>query len=282
VPTNRVGFTYQQQALQCVAKATTCEKAGACFPLETMNPNDPRCWQPEGGTVEAGVCPDAGDGGDSGDAGDAGCTIEAGPTEILDKCADDGGTVLKCQGTVKYALHCNTGYYAPGSSCVADVDDTRWCALGTDCNVFTSCLGLTLDYCGGPASFVHESVNCTYAGRSCGEDLDSGKVECLAGDSIKSCNVAGADCHGDIVAVCDGITLSEFDCASLQGTCSKQQGVARCVRSTDSCTPFDQSMNTCAGNVISLCVGGQATSFDCSLIGMTCKPGAGAQSGHCG
>jgi hypothetical protein len=113
-------------------------------------------------------------------------------------------------------------------------------------------------------------------------DPDSGATDCLAGDSIKPCNSAGADCRGDIVAVCDGTDESEFDCAAFQGTCSKQQGAARCVRSGDSCSPFDQNINVCTGASIAVCVGGQASNLDCSQIGMSCKPGVGAQSGHCG
>ena len=66
LPPNRVGIPIQSSIFQCIANATTCSAAAACVPIENFLPGDPRC-------ADAG-------------AGDAG----------KEKCADDGGTVLRC------------------------------------------------------------------------------------------------------------------------------------------------------------------------------------------
>ncbi len=249
VPSNRVGIAIQAGVFKCIAAATTCQAAGECLPIENFAPGDPRC-------AEAG-------------AGDA----------SPEKCADDGGTVLRCAD--QYALHCGSAYYAPGSHCLQGKDKSHWCALNTNCTTASSCVGSLLDYCGSPSN-LHEGINCAASGYACGIDPEAGSPDCLTATRVETCLAVGTDCAAESVAVCDGYEVSKFDCSALGGTCSKKGGPARCVRTSDACTPLDGTMNACAGNKISLCVGGTSTSFDCATIGATCKPGAGALSGHCG
>jgi hypothetical protein len=99
---------------------------------------------------------------------------------------------------------------------------------------------------------------------------------------LKPCTAQGTDCAGDIVTVCDGFNLSEYNCAALGGTCSKTGGSARCKRPADGCTPFDPGLNKCTGTQISLCIGGKPATFDCASVSKQCVAGAGAQSSHCG
>jgi hypothetical protein len=111
---------------------------------------------------------------------------------------------------------------------------------------------------------------------------DSGVTSCYTGNMNEPCTSPGTTCSGMVLQVCDGTTLSNFDCAALGDTCSAQGGPAICVHSGDTCTPFDTGENQCNGSSISLCIGGQPATFDCASIGMTCVPASGATSGHCG
>jgi hypothetical protein len=151
------------------------------------------------------------------------------------------------------------------------------------CSVSASCIGTLFDYC-AQTSNLHESVNCAYDGYTCGlaTNDDSGVPGCNTGAVYKTCSSAGSTCTGDVVSVCDGYQVSEFDCAALGGTCSAKAGPALCVRSDDACSPFDPGIDTCSGTTLSLCIGGQKQALDCATLGMSCVPSAGAASGHCG
>ena len=249
IPPDRVGFAVQAQTFACMVQGGTCAGAGTCLSLENIAPGDPRC-------------------------------ADAGP-DAAEHCGDDGGTVYRCAD--QYLLHCGSAYYAPGSECMTGSDGTHWCALGQNCNLNSSCIGALLDYCSQGGN-LHESVNCAYDGYTCdvASNDDSGLPNCNTGTLEKLCASAGTSCSGTTVEVCDGEELSEFDCAALGQTCSSKAGPALCVGSSDECSPFDTSVNECTGTSISLCVGGKKESFDCSSLGLSCIPGAGAASGHCG
>lgn len=249
LPSDRLGISLQQQTFQCMASASSCTQAGECVSYETLAPGDPRC------AADAGV----GDGGP--------------------RCTDDGGTILGCSGL--YALHCNSPYYAAGTSCLLGADGTLGCALGTNCTVNASCIGSSLfDEC-GTGNNLHFQLNCPYAGYDCNTTQDGGLIGCLTGNQSLDCTALGTQCVGDVVQVCDGVNWSAFDCAALGGTCSSTGGSAICVSSGDQCTPFDPSINQCSGTNISLCVGGKKQTFDCASVGLTCLPGT-AVSAHCG
>ena len=250
LPQSHVGISLQAAQLGCAAKASTCVAAGACLSVEKLTLDDPRC-----------------------PIKDAGRDVGA-----LQRCDTNGTSVIRCN--VPDILHCNSGYYAPGSTCLQASDGRSFCATDKNC-VSTSCIGNVLEYCGGG---LHESINCAASGYTCGLDttVDGGYTDCLTGDRIKACPQAGTDCDGTVVAVCDGFNRSEFDCKALGGTCSKIGATARCTRPNDECTPFDANVNGCSGATITLCVGGKRTDFDCATVGMSCLPGNAQQSGRCG
>jgi len=243
----RVGFALQQQVFQCLTTQTTCQGAGSCLSLEDIDSTDPRC---------AGVNLDA--------SVDGGGQI----------CGDDGGSVFKCN--FLYILHCNAAYYERGSHCLWGSENAYWCAIDTACPAGT-CQSSLLDYCAGDN--LHEGVNCPVAGYTCGIDPEAGYANCLTGTSSIGCNSAGATiCNGDKVQVCDGVNAAQFDCTSFcgGGKCDTTNGPARCVRPSDTCTPFDPAENQCSGTTLSICVGGHQTSVDCAAVGLQCI------SGHCG
>ncbi len=248
LPSTHVGIALQAAELACAAQATTCEKAGACLSQEKLALDDPRCP-----VKDAGNNPGS-----------------------LETC-DPNGDVIRCD--VPDILHCSSGFYAPQSKCMQGDDGRSWCALDRNC-VSASCIGNLLDYC---ANSLHESVNCAAVGFTCGLDsTPGGYTDCLTGDRVKECTQTGTACDGTVIAVCDGFHRSEFDCQALGGTCSKTGSNAHCARPNDECTPFDTTVNTCAGSTISLCVGGKKASLDCAATGLQCLPGSGAQSGRCG
>jgi hypothetical protein len=250
IPTDRVGFAVQSQTFSCMAQGATCAAAGTCLSIENLNTGDPRCATVDSGTGGFGVC------------------------------GDDGGTVFHCESG--YLLHCGSAFYAPGAMCLVGDDQHRWCAVGTNCTELAQCTGSLLSYC-GEGDNLTQSVNCSYDGYTCdvASNDDSGSPGCNTGTLEKFCSSAGTSCSGAVVEVCDGADISEFDCATLGGTCSVKGGPALCVRSDDQCSPFDADVNVCTGSQIALCVGGRKESFDCASLGMGCIPG-GAESGHCG
>jgi hypothetical protein len=194
---------------------------------------------------------------------------------------DDGGAVVRCDPQFLHdVLHCSSGYYAPGSRCLAGNDGTKACASGTDCPG-TLCNGALLQFCG--ANGTHQAENCNIEGLNCGVDVteDSGIPTCLTTDRVKGCTAQGTDCDGNAVSVCDGFTRSEYDCEALGGTCTKAAGTARCRRDNDTCVPEEPSINLCTGTKIELCIGGKHTPFDCASVSMKCVPGGGGLSGHC-
>jgi hypothetical protein len=256
IPPDRVGMTLQSQALACMAAATTCVGAGACVWDENIAPNDPRC-------ADASA-PDGGD-----------------------RCGDDGGTVYACAAGL--LVHCDSAYFAPGTHCLPGADGFHYCALDTNCTVLDSCINTLNDFCGVPSN-LHFGLNCAYAGYTCGLAVndDSGLNGCFTGNMDLQCNSPGTSCAATdsgpptVLQVCDGLDLSNFNCAALGVTCSTNGGAAICTHPGDTCTPSDNGENKCNGSSISLCVGGHPATFDCASIGMSCVPASGSTSGHCG
>jgi hypothetical protein len=190
-------------------------------------------------------------------------------------CLDDGGTAVNC--TTGYAEYCANGGYTPGGVCNKGTDGLTVCSLGgldAGCPPDISCIGTFEDFCGTDG--LHIRYNCATFGDPC--------VYAEAGAQCgEACGTVGAlVCDGNVVKSCDGIEQSPFDCADMGGTCSSKQNAIYCARPTDGCTPLDSDVNVCSGTTLSLCVGGQKTSFDCSSIAKQCVPGIVPETLHCG
>jgi hypothetical protein len=243
IPGTRQGFTLQQAVLQCMAQATSCDAAGACSVYENVAPSDPRCTNP--------------------------------PNDSGSSCLDDGSTAVNC--STGYAEHCANGGYTPGGTCNLGSDGLTVCSLGgieAGCPANLSCIGTFEDFCG--LDGLHIRYNCLTFGDPC--------VYAEAGAQCgEACTSVGAlVCDGNIVKSCDGTEQSPFNCADMGGTCSSKQNAIYCARPADTCTPLDPDVNVCSGSSLSLCVGGQKTSFDCSSISKQCLPGLVPQTPHCG
>jgi hypothetical protein len=243
LPKDRNGHDVTAAMLLCIAKSTSCNQAGSCVWDEVLSTGDPRC---------AGK-----------DAGAFGT------------CGDDGGSVYFC-GPNPSIVHCQTTYFASGSTCLYDDAGAPWC--NTLPCTGQQCIGDLLSYCA--VDGLQYSQNCGLGGFTCGLDAKEGFDDCLTNGAHKKCTTLGISCSGSSVEICDSVAASDFDCAAYGGTCD-QTGFPRCTRPNESCTPLDGDIDVCAGNSIALCVNGQKTSFDCSSIGKTCAPASGGQSGHC-
>jgi hypothetical protein len=191
------------------------------------------------------------------------------------QCLGDGSVGVNC--TTGYVEYCQNGQYTPGGACYVGTDGLTACAQGpldASCPGTLSCIGNFEDFCG--TDNLHIRYNCQTFGDPC-VYADAG-AQCG-----EACSVVGSlVCDGNVAKSCDGTEESPFDCTDLGGTCSSKSNAIYCARPTDSCTPLDSDVNVCSGTMISLCVGGTKTSFDCSTIGKQCVQGVVPQTPHCG
>jgi hypothetical protein len=249
IPQDRPGIALQAQWLQCAAKATTCQQAGSCMWWEIIDPKDSRC---------AGN--DAGQGG---------------------SCNEDGGAAYYCASGV--IAHCTHPAYPPGATCLVGTNNDHRCATDKPpCTKADTCMGSFQRYCA--SSGVYEGYDCAILGYTCGLDPMSGYIQCLSDGVYKTCNAPAVTCDqsGNWVNVCDSTQIGTFKCSSLGGTCDPSGATPRCKLPGEKCNPYDKAFDQCTGNSISLCVGGQPTTFDCAKVGLTCKPASGPTSAHCG
>jgi len=248
VDPNRVGLAQQQAILQAIAgpaDAATCAAAYAASPVKP---------------VEAGAsCP-------------------------ADSCV--GGALQVCSSAGDFSVPCAAPLYAQTGTCVMLATSTAICATSKACTPPGSCSGDSTYVDCYKDGLSYTAYDCTLSGRHC---VNAGAPDCVSpGKLAPPCPARGVDdrCDGTSVLHCAGGVLAEteFDCAATQRTCSTASGVARCVGTGDTCSPFDTNgdVNTCSGSTISLCVSGQKTSLDCSKIGLSCVPASGTQTAHCG
>lgn len=250
IPPDRPGLAAQAKWLKCAADATTCIEAGSCMWWEYIGPGDARCQ----GTP---------DGGSNG------------------ICAEDAGAAYYCKDGI--IAHCTNSGYAIGSSCMVGMDGSRRCSLAKTCTMPDACMGTYEAYCGA-GSNLYQGIDCAITGYTCGLDPMSGFISCLTDGQLKTCSAAAVTCDGSgtMVTVCDGSQINEFRCASLGGTCDTTGGAPRCKLPNESCSPYDSDRDKCAGDTITLCVGGQKLTYDCTKAGLACKPASGSVSAHCG
>jgi hypothetical protein len=243
LPKDRNGHDATAPILQCIAKATSCNAAGACLWQEVIDVGDPRCAGKDAGK--------------------------------LGSCGDDGGSLYFCNANPGI-LHCGNSYFQAGSTCLYDDAGAPWCNT-LPCSG-QQCLGDMLGYCGTDG--LQYSQNCGMGGFTCGLDSKSGNDDCLTNGAKKACTSLAINCSGSTVEICDGLYLSDYDCSAYGGTCD-QTGFPRCKRPNESCTPLDGDVDVCAANDLTICVNGQKSTFDCSTLGKTCAAASGGQSGHC-
>jgi hypothetical protein len=253
LPPTRVGVALQTATLACVAAARSCAEAGRCVPYESIADEDPRCAHaslPDGGWQN--------------------------------RC-DGNGTVVNC--AYDQVLHCEHSFFGPGARCIVGDDGVGACGLDKNCATGPSdCLGTLYEFCNG--GNVRQTWECPLAGYVCGPDetVDGGGSSvCTQSGHVKACTTVGARCIGDVVSVCDGDNYSEYDCKALGAKCEASEGVPRCRRADDECTPLDVGIDACASDgteAIALCVSGKRATFDCASIGLRCVASPGAR-GSC-
>jgi hypothetical protein len=242
----RLGLSEQQGILHAIAASSSCATAYASTPAQPVD-TDAKC--------------------------------------LLDSCS--GSALQTCTHAGSFLLTCDAPLFdQPGACVVPGAAQAALCVTRGACQPGGSCSSSTtyVDCYKDGASFT--AFDCTLSGRQCVSAPD-----CVApGRPTAPCPERGTDdrCDDAWVLHCAGgfLAQTEFDCSATHRTCSQASGAARCVGTGDACTPFDTNgdVNACGdgGSTISLCIGGQKTSFDCSKIGLSCVPGSPTQTAHCG
>jgi hypothetical protein len=203
---------------------------------------------------------------------------------VGDQCTASG-MLVDC--TTELAERCRSPYYGAGSECQLGLAGAGRCALAPcvpESSPPPRCTSGVYVRC-DPAANLRVAKDCNTVGLTCPEGAEGADAQCATEDGVFPCDEPGrAVCapDGSRARVCDGALASEFDCAAMGGSCSVEAAGARCIRSTDSCTPMSTNVDTCQGDAISLCVGGARLNFDCGAVGLSCKPPSGGKTGHCG
>jgi hypothetical protein len=252
LPSDRAGVAKAQKSLQCAAQATSCSAAAACMWFEAISATDPRCVGYTGGS--------------------------------FGQCSPNLAATYECP--YYFIAHCDNPFNYSGSSCLKGNTGYYFCAVSSgqcsasDAGTSAACSGSYNTDC--QDGFL-VGFDCEVQGMTCGQDPLTKQYGCLSNGHYKSCAQAGTfSCSGDSVDVCDGITTSEINCGTLGATCDATNPVPRCALPNETCSPYDTSANVCTGDVISLCINGQPSSFDCSSAGMHCQPPSGKTTAHCG
>jgi hypothetical protein len=249
LPATRFGLGAQAAMLACIAQANACKDAFECVYVEPLRDDDPRC---------NGV--------------------------VGDQCLT-GGILLDC--TTEIAQKCRTPSYGPGSECELGPFGAGRCALSIceqDSSPPPRCTSSVYVRC-DPATNLRVAQDCNTVGLTCPEGAEGADAQCATADGVFPCDEPGQTLcapDGTRARVCDGALASEFDCTAMDGSCHEEKSGARCVRPTDTCSPDTVGIDVCQGSTISLCVGGQALTFDCADVGLSCIPPSGQEHGHCG
>lgn len=259
LPPTRVGVLAAQKALGCAAQATSCANAAACMWFEFVTAGDPRCVGYTGG--------------------------------MFGSCSSNLTSTYQCATPAPnpftgFIEHCDNSFNYTGSSCLKGAQGFYFCAVSSlqcssaDASVPSACSGSYYTTC---QDGLFTGIDCNAQGMTCGVDPNTHVSQCLAdGKHIGCSSPLTVSCAGTDVRVCDGLEASTFQCDQLGGTCDASGALARCALPGESCTPYDAAENVCTGDVISLCVNGSATSFDCTSIALHCVPGSGGETAHCG
>jgi hypothetical protein len=243
LPKNRVGVASTAKFLTCAADATSCGGASGCMWYEVLDNADPRCA--DGGSPNG-------------------------------NCAEDGGALYFCSSSPAVE-HCTNAYFPGGFSCIKGADNFNYCAAPTCAG--DQCSGTMLEFCGG-TNKIYNGWDCAAGGFSCGFDSTEGYVDCLTDGTAKRCNALSVGCATGVATICDSVYESHYDCNNYGGTCD-QTSFPRCTLPNETCTPFDPDVDVCSGSSITLCYGGQKTTFDCASVGKTCVAGTNGQTDHC-
>ncbi len=246
VEADRIGLAMQRAMLTQIAGATSCSDAlGAAYTYEIF---------------DSGVsCPSS-------------------------ACVNGVPTACDATGVV-YVTNCDSALYLEaGATCktiaLGDAGAYAFCNQTTACGRGATCAGTVASLCDDRIGLAF-LYDCAATGRRCE----------TAGTSVRCADLCAGGaapafaCSGSSIRYCAGPVQSAYDCAAIGRACTTTTtGVPLCTASTDACTPLDVDVSQCAasGASISLCVAGQRTSFDCSSIGQSCRPGGTGQTAHCG
>jgi hypothetical protein len=249
VDPSRPGLALQQRILQSVANAASCSDAEGALPVQPVR-------------------------------ADAGCAPGCAATSDLTLCGGGGGA---------FVVACAAPYFGLPGNCLESDAGTAECVSLGSCMVGGSCSdSTTLRDCYAPAHTSFTEYNCALSGRQCVSATGTAAACVAPGKLAPPClpKETRDSCDADAILHCVGglMPQTEIDCAAVGGSCTTNNapGVARCVRPGASCTPFDSTMNQCAGGSISVCIAGAPQMIDCTRIHANCQPEDATHTAHCG
>lgn len=150
----------------------------------------------------------------------------------------------------------------------------RACCNETPCGTHSglTCDGTVARWCGGWGESV--SFDCAPSGRTCVDGGDDIESPCI-GDGAQCALDAPVSCDGSVATYCSGGRLATFDCGQTPHRTACAHGEpsyhAPCVAAGSACVP-ESYFETCDGQSIRVCVGGEVTSVGCSALGFsTCE-----------
>jgi hypothetical protein len=165
-----------------------------------------------------------------------------------------GDSLVICDGQLASYLDCKKLY---GVGCVTPASGDPRCGTAAACTA-PSCKNDLIVSCDGGQESYSDNPPCGLLGLGC----QGGK--CAGADG--ACAVSS--CKGDVAALCVGGGLRNIDCGALGGgfACS-QGGNVHCERATECDPASSKHKETCDGDQLVVCYGGQRTKVDCKALG---------------
>jgi hypothetical protein len=230
------GFAAVREELNCVIATATCGTAGDCLSFYPLPSDDARCRGQSGQHCE---------------------------NERLIDC--DAALMTNCEGAV----------FPNETTCEEGDAGEATCRLGG-----CSAIEITCETDSAGKAYAERCVDgdqqgtvCSLFGLSCVEGIG-----CASGPASDVCDVPFVQsCDGEVVESCavpepsGDFTSARIDCAAASQSCDAPASAARCVPEGASCGPTAAEANQCSGSVLTLCVQGQLTDFDCQSLGLDCE-----------
>jgi hypothetical protein len=140
------------------------------------------------------------------------------------------------------------------------------CGTASNANVRLECMGA--------AGRAHGVEPCLVGGQTCSVNGDKSIAKC-SGLMGFACSGTGGSCDGTSAVDCRPLGVLSLDqgvdCSGYStGECVVGDAGAACVPSVLSNTCVKDSLPTCQGSVVQMCVNGAEARVDCSLLGLPC------------
>ena len=199
-----------------------------------------------------------------------GMTIVIDPACTTRTTTCDGANLVTCSDGVRSTVSCPdaspVAQVGTGPNCVPTTTGSALCGVASCSTGSASCSGSVASSCVVDKG-VQMSLDCATYGQSCVDGLctaPGGGGACASGTLAR--------CDGTAIVRCSGGIERRTDCSTIVAGASCQSGTATdpelyCGASA-ACYPTKDA-ETCSGNTVTFCSGGEITSLDCTALGFT-------------